>query len=54
VTFSSETWGPKKTYINSFACRPNMQYRLVLAGEGAGGVSFAEGNGAGVALTYGC
>ncbi|KAK0652277.1 hypothetical protein B0T16DRAFT_454656 [Cercophora newfieldiana] len=54
VTFSSETWGPKKTYINSFACRPNMQYKLVLATEGAGSVRFAEGNGAGVALTVGC
>ncbi|KAK0627151.1 hypothetical protein B0T14DRAFT_407375, partial [Immersiella caudata] len=54
VTFSSETWGPKKTFINSFGCRPNMQFELELATEGAGSVSFANGNGAGVAITAGC
>ncbi|KAK5654870.1 hypothetical protein OQA88_6906 [Cercophora sp. LCS_1] len=54
VTFASDPSAPKTTYINSFACRANMQYKLVLATEGAGSVSFAEGNGAGIALTYGC
>ncbi|KAK4451895.1 hypothetical protein QBC34DRAFT_45997 [Podospora aff. communis PSN243] len=54
VTFSSETWGPKKTFINSFACRPNMQFKLMLATEDEGSVYFAEGNGAGVAVTAGC
>lgn len=54
VTFASDPSGPSTRYINSFACRANMQYQLVLATEGSGSVSFGEGNGAGVAMTYGC
>lgn len=54
VTFASDPSGPTTRYINSFGCRANMQYRLVLATEGAGSVSFGEGNGAGIGMTYGC
>jgi hypothetical protein len=50
VTFVA---GERRT-INSFACRPEMKFRLELAGPGAGSVQFAQVNGAGVVLTYGC
>ncbi|KAK0720801.1 hypothetical protein B0H67DRAFT_452798, partial [Lasiosphaeris hirsuta] len=53
ITFSSEPWGPKLNTINSFACRPQMDFRLEMAGD-SGSTSFAEGNGAGIALTYDC
>ncbi|KAK0635763.1 hypothetical protein B0T17DRAFT_56785 [Bombardia bombarda] len=53
VTFASSATAPTFTTINSFACRASMQYRLALAGT-QGAVDFAEGNGAGVALTYNC
>jgi len=53
VTFASDPGAPTLRTINSFACRPDMQYRLTLAGT-AGTVDFAVGNGAGVAMTYSC
>ena len=53
VTFASQPNAPTFVTINSFACRPTMSYTLQLAGTD-GAVDFAEGNGAGVALTYNC
>jgi hypothetical protein len=53
ITFASDPYNPKVNTINSFACRPNMKYRLALAGT-QGSVDFANGNGAGVAMTYNC
>ncbi|KAK3685405.1 hypothetical protein B0T22DRAFT_442582 [Podospora appendiculata] len=53
VTFASSAAGPTFVTINSFACRPSMRYRLELAGT-QGAVDFAEGAGAGVAVTYNC
>ncbi|KAK3327369.1 hypothetical protein B0T19DRAFT_161376 [Cercophora scortea] len=53
VTFASSATSPTFVTINSFACRPSMRYRLELAGQ-QGAVDFAEGGGAGVALTYNC
>ncbi|KAK0727177.1 hypothetical protein B0T26DRAFT_747532 [Lasiosphaeria miniovina] len=53
ITFASDPVSPTFRTINSFACRPNMLFRLRISGA-QGAVDFAEGNGAGVALTYSC
>ena len=53
TTFTSQPNSPTFVTINSFACRPTMSYTLTLAGT-EGAVDFAEGNGAGVAMTYNC
>ncbi|KAK1835445.1 hypothetical protein QBC39DRAFT_418121 [Podospora conica] len=50
VTFAA---GERRT-INSFACRPEMKFRLELAGPGAGSVQVVQAGVAGVVLTYGC
>lgn len=50
VTFAA---GERQT-INSFACRGEMTFRLEMAGPGSGSVQFAQGEEAGVVLTYGC
>ena len=51
VTFGS----PQSAVINSFACAPQMEYRLSIGSlEQAGSVAFADIQGAGLTMTYDC
>jgi hypothetical protein len=51
ITFGS----PQSQVINSFACQPQMTYRLSIGSqEQAGSVAFAETLGAGLTMTYDC
>lgn len=54
VTLSSDPHEVKTVTINSFQCFGHLSYRFELATQGAGSVSFPQGYGAGIALTYGC
>ncbi len=53
TTFASQPNANTYTTINSFACRPSMSYQLTLVNPYSA-VDFAEGNGAGVIMTYDC
>lgn len=54
--FESNPTTPTKKVINSFACQPKMTYRLSIGRDymNAGSVSFAQGSGGGLRMTYNC
>lgn len=54
ITFQSSPSEPTRRFINSFGCRPYMAYRLEIAGEGPGSVSFPAAAGAGLRMSYSC
>lgn len=54
--FESNPTTETKKVINSFTCQPTMTYRLSVGRDftDAGSVSFAQGPGAGLRMTYNC
>lgn len=54
ITFQSSPTEPTRRFINSFGCRPYMAYRLEIAGEGPGSVSYAAQPGAGLRMSHSC
>jgi len=54
--FESNPTAPTKKVISSFVCQPTMTYRLSVGRDwtDVGSVSFAQGNAAGLRMTYNC